>query len=471
MTKSPHDGPAWVGALDEAALDYVDGVEPPTDTEALAWGGQATGTEIALVGCHGGAGIDTLAALIGGTAPVGRVWPVPSAGGSVAVVLVARETLAGLEAAHIALRQWMTGGTPDGTILLGLVLVPGSRGKVTPAVAVKRRLVAGLAPMVSQMSVQWHEELLSLSLADLPRLDPFTDPGAELPKRYPKSLIPGGGVTRDVAELAYSLADLAADGGEDDAGWQSSDESRELPVLPPLPDHWAHTEDDDADHGHAAPLLAPAVAAVDEVPPPSSPHVPRAAEADDAQPPYRDRLGALRDRLGKPRAAMIAVIAAAAVMVVLAGLALVKTIGEVAPNDRPSMEGLTSAATVAAADSCIDRSDGAVTVGNGPGDRRGSGPDVIKAWNHAYYTTRDAVAAKAVTAEGAVSATDSLQKAIDAVPQGTAHCLSITDLGAGRYAVALTVMEPNEPPRVLQQVIDTATSGGQTWITAIRKAP
>lgn len=101
-------------------------------------------------------------------------------------------------------------------------------------------------------------------------------------------------------------------------------------------------------------------------------------------------------------------------------------------------------------DPCPETVEGTTTSGNGVGDQS-SGAGAILAWNYRYYVTRNAAAAKAVTAENAVAAEADLEEAISLVPAGTAHCVQITDRGHGVYAVELTVSNLSQPIRQLVQ--------------------
>lgn len=118
---------------------------------------------------------------------------------------------------------------------------------------------------------------------------------------------------------------------------------------------------------------------------------------------------------------------------------------------------------------CPSRTRGSVTTGNDPGDQR-SGPGVIKAFNHAYYVTRSAHAARAVALSSAVQPEPVLQSYIDSVRPGSWHCLEIIGLGAGTYRVRLSVYPPTgNVPIVYPQIIRIATLEGKSWIASISK--
>ncbi len=101
------------------------------------------------LGCHGGAGVTTLARGVAGGADSARRWPAPEdPTGRVRVLLVARTHASGLRAAQEAARQWAAGAAPAGVDLLGLVLVADAPGRLPRPLRELRRLVAGGLPHV-----------------------------------------------------------------------------------------------------------------------------------------------------------------------------------------------------------------------------------------------------------------------------------------------------------------------------------
>lgn len=98
----------------------------------------------------------------------------------------------------------------------------------------------------------------------------------------------------------------------------------------------------------------------------------------------------------------------------------------------------------AADDECSDSPDGTV-AGNGPGSRD-TGTDVILAFDHAYYVDRNGTAARGFMSEEITGTTaDSLQEAIDELPEDTAHCLKMRpqEDEEGVYLVDLIVFRNN----------------------------
>lgn len=113
------------------------------------------------VGCHGGAGATTLAAVTGLGADAGCAWPVPEPGDPpVRVVLVCRVSAVGVMAATVAVEQWRRQAVPPGTTLLGVVAVAASGRRPPRRAAERLRLLAGWAPALWR--VGWVEEYLAV---------------------------------------------------------------------------------------------------------------------------------------------------------------------------------------------------------------------------------------------------------------------------------------------------------------------
>jgi hypothetical protein len=96
-------------------------------------------------GCHGGAGVTTLAAAAPGTGQV-RGWPLPPRPGHARVVLVARTHAAGLLAAQRAAAQWAAGALPVNVELLGAVLIADAPGRLPAPLRELAELVRGGVP-------------------------------------------------------------------------------------------------------------------------------------------------------------------------------------------------------------------------------------------------------------------------------------------------------------------------------------
>lgn len=118
------------------------------------------------VGCHGGAGVSTLARLVGFGLDFGRGWPLLTpVMPATQVVLVCRASAAGTWAATGAIEQWRRrSGMPASMTLLGVVAVAASPRR-PPRIATERlQLLRGWAPQV--WHVGWVDALLA---ADDPR--------------------------------------------------------------------------------------------------------------------------------------------------------------------------------------------------------------------------------------------------------------------------------------------------------------
>lgn len=482
---------------------------PPSQmlSSRMVAAGEVDRSTVFLVGCHGGAGVDTLAALIEGLTAHDQSWPAPEDRGTSAdVLLVARDSRHGLDRALIALRQWKTAGAPENVHLLGIVLVAASSSKRTAAradVRIKRMLVAGLAPAV--WHIDWHEELLSTSLDAVAQCRPAET--QEVPARSGrrvKSLMQG--TTSDVAALARATQSSRKD---ESVG---ADHLADQPVLsdrgpavdhdealftPPVAtselgisgddDEGALELIDDQNQDQVITDRFPAIAG------PIATESPRVetdqaidgarietgpAPATISQPsawPVQDFIPASGTRRGHRSLMITGVSCAVALLITLGALA---TLGlsrtSDSEPDRSAMDSFlpSPSSSMAAADpqnTCPAGVNGSVTTGNGPGDQT-SGPGVIQAFQWAYYVSRDAAEAKAVTASSAALSVNEMQEFIDQRPAGTTHCLVMTDQGSGLYAVQLTESPPEGSPIVYSQLIQTTNSGGRTWIASIRKA-
>ncbi|WP_346657069.1 DUF6668 family protein [Streptomyces sp. ICN441] len=106
------------------------------------------------LGCHGGAGVTSLSAVVPGGSDAARCWPVPPMGPLQRVVLVARSHASGLLAAQLAGRQWASGSVP-GVEVLGLVVVADAPGKLPAPLRDLQKLVSGGFPRT--WTVPWAE--------------------------------------------------------------------------------------------------------------------------------------------------------------------------------------------------------------------------------------------------------------------------------------------------------------------------
>lgn len=121
---------------------------------------------------------------------------------------------------------------------------------------------------------------------------------------------------------------------------------------------------------------------------------------------------------------------------------------------------------------CPSTTEGPTTTGRDPGDLT-SGPNVIKAFNYAYFHWRSGPAARALassTVEGIGSAVD-LQSSIDTLNPQARYCLSITETGANTYRTEVTLILPDgtRDPDPDVQNITTTQIGERTYIASVTR--
>ncbi|MGW1991382.1 DUF6668 family protein [Embleya sp. NPDC001921] len=107
------------------------------------------------MGCHGGAGVSSLAATFPAGVDAGRRWPVPADASVSRVLLVARSHAPGLRAAQFAARQWKSGTVPR-VRLLGLVVVADAPGSLPRPLKDLLRLITGGFPAI--WTIPWIED-------------------------------------------------------------------------------------------------------------------------------------------------------------------------------------------------------------------------------------------------------------------------------------------------------------------------
>ncbi len=122
---------------------------------------------------------------------------------------------------------------------------------------------------------------------------------------------------------------------------------------------------------------------------------------------------------------------------------------------------------------CPSTTEGPTTTGRDPGDLTSGGPNVIKAFNYAYFHWRSGPAARALassTVEGIGSAVD-LQSSIDTLNPQARYCLSITETGANTYRTEVTLILPDgtRDPDPDVQNITTTQIGERTYIASVTR--
>ncbi|GAB2633741.1 hypothetical protein ACWDYH_34655 [Nocardia goodfellowii] len=175
-------------------------IAPPESRRAPVWDRPVPGIGRAplvwLLGVHGGAGATTLAHVLAPAADSSRRWPGVFERESPYVVLVARETIAGLTRAHDLLRQHHFGfGGPSE--VLGLITVAARPGRMPVEIRRYRDVVGSLAGPMWQ--VPWYEEWTLVEADALP----VWSPGDPLPERKRK--------IDPLAEVPLEVREIGAD--------------------------------------------------------------------------------------------------------------------------------------------------------------------------------------------------------------------------------------------------------------------
>ncbi|NQE70587.1 hypothetical protein [Nocardia gamkensis] len=116
---------------------------------------------------------------------------------------------------------------------------------------------------------------------------------------------------------------------------------------------------------------------------------------------------------------------------------------------------------------CEPTRGGQLVRGNGTGSTA-SGPEVILAFQHAYYVTRSGAVARSLTVpDAAVPPVAVIDAGIASVPPGTQHCVMITPMLDGRYDVVITELRPDSANRTYRQFVTVATTDGKATIIKI----
>ena len=173
-------------------------VPPPESRRAEIWDRPVPGAGRApliwLLGVHGGAAASTLAHVLAPAADSGRRWPGGFDRESPFVVLVARETIAGLTRAHDLLRQHHSGFAGPSQVL-GLVTVAARPGRMAPEIRRYREVVGSLAGQLWQ--VPWYEEWTLVE----PEKLPVWTPGMAVATSRRRRIDPLDEVPLDIREL------------------------------------------------------------------------------------------------------------------------------------------------------------------------------------------------------------------------------------------------------------------------------
>ncbi len=161
-------GPVSYGPATYGPVQGAPHLPPPMESEPVAFapglGGRPVRVQVQpvrsplwVLGAHGGAGEDTVASLVPHSRAAGHAWPLyapdpgqPRLTERPCVVLVARTSLAGLQAAQRAAGEWGLGHAPP-VELLGLVLSADAPGRLPRPLRELVDVVAGGVARVWQL--------------------------------------------------------------------------------------------------------------------------------------------------------------------------------------------------------------------------------------------------------------------------------------------------------------------------------
>ncbi|MFE3052100.1 hypothetical protein [Nocardia sp. NPDC059239] len=183
-------------------------VPPPESRRAPIWDrpvpGDGRAPLVWLLGVHGGTGATTLSHVLAPAADSYRRWPGVFDRESPFVVLVARETIAGLTRAHDLLRQHHA-GLAGPCEVLGLITVAARPGRLPAEIRRYRDVVGSLAGQVWQLP--WHEEWTLVEADELP----VWSPGDPVPQQRKRKSDPLEEITSDVRELGAGIVAAVQD--------------------------------------------------------------------------------------------------------------------------------------------------------------------------------------------------------------------------------------------------------------------
>ncbi|MFI6367157.1 hypothetical protein ACIBG0_30895 [Nocardia sp. NPDC050630] len=159
-------------------------------------------------------------------------------------------------------------------------------------------------------------------------------------------------------------------------------------------------------------------------------------------------------------------VGSAAIFGTLAAVALVLVYTAEASNTRQSTATIIDP-VLGGGSNCEPTRTEQLVRGNGTGSTD-SGPDVILAFQYAYYVTHSASNARALTTpDAAVSSVALIDAGIKSIPPGTQHCVMITPMLDGRFDVVITEFRPDATVRTYRQFVSVAPREGSTVITKI----
>ncbi|WP_370915839.1 DUF6668 family protein [Corynebacterium sp. CCM 9203] len=182
-------------------MDRMTTLQPAASPHPLTDFSPPTPPLVWCVGAHGGAGTTFLASSLAPAFDCGQSWPVIDGDRSPFVVIVARETMSGLDAAADLLRQWHTDDALAAHEVLGVVLMPPARARrVDREVRGWATTVSGIAPEVWRLP--WVAQWPLARASELPEWWPGDIPPKK--RRSTSDVVPYG-----VAELGQKIVDSA----------------------------------------------------------------------------------------------------------------------------------------------------------------------------------------------------------------------------------------------------------------------
>ncbi|TQM31805.1 hypothetical protein [Nocardia bhagyanarayanae] len=194
---------------------------------------------------------------------------------------------------------------------------------------------------------------------------------------------------------------------------------------------------------------------------------------DEPAPLVRPHPRSLRDHPASRRGRVVLVLIVAVLLlafVAVGALYLLRSSGNraaVAPTT-PPMQFTAGSAQAGITSGCpTERAERLIRSAEAGGTH--SGPDVVLAFQYAYYVERSGERARAFVApDAAVPAAPTIQRGIDTVPEGTTHCVRVATVGGDMYSVEVTEYRPGGAPATYnKQTVTTAVIGGRTLITGI----
>lgn len=187
-------------------------MQPPSPHECAAVWDEPVPTDgspgLWLLGAHGGAGVSTLCRWIGPAGDAQGRWPGGHGQQSPFVVVVAEESVAGLNRAHGLVRQYATGGAGSGAQFLGVATVSRLPGRRPQQVRQRRDVLAGLLTQISGeaahlWAIPFVSGLTTVELGELPVWSLGESP-TQKKRPAPREAVPAA-----VADFGTELIDAA----------------------------------------------------------------------------------------------------------------------------------------------------------------------------------------------------------------------------------------------------------------------